>query len=303
MAEAPGARSEVGRSALAGSIFNLQRFSLQDGPGLRTTIFLKGCPLACAWCHNPESQSPLPELLTLESRCIHCGACKAACGNPECRLCGACVEACPTGARRMIGYRMGIDALLKEVLRDRLFFDQSGGGVTFSGGEPLLQADFVCEMAEVLKARGVHTALDTCGFAKAEDLLRTAARVDLVLFDLKHLDEARHREFTGVSNAPILANLEALSRVHSAIWIRMPVIPGLNDGDDNLEATASLAARTPGVRCVDLLPYHASGASKFTRLGKTYALDGVQPPSTERMEEIARRFRAHGIEVTLGGRP
>ncbi len=286
----------------AGLVFHIQRFSLQDGPGLRTTVFLKGCPLACAWCHNPESQSPVPELLTLEGRCIHCGACTAACGNAPCQLCGACVEACPTGARRMVGRKMGGEEVLKEALRDRIFFDQSGGGVTFSGGEPLMQADFVCEMAEALKACGVHTALDTCGFASEEDLLRVAARVDLVLFDLKLMDEARNREATGASNAPILANLEALSRVHSAIWIRVPIIPGLNDDDDNLEATALLAAKTPGVRRMDLLPYHATGAVKFARLGKTYALDSVEPPSPGRMEEIARRFRAHGIDVNLGGR-
>ena len=166
-----------------------------------------------------------------------------------------------------------------------------------------MQADFVGGMAEALEGLGVHTALDTCGFARTEDLLRVAAHVDLVLFDLKVLDEARHRELTGASNGPILANLEALSRAHAAVWIRVPVIPGLNDDEANLEATARLAARTPGVRRVDLLPYHAAGASKFRRLGRTYGLDGVQSPSRERMQEIAARFRAHGLEVTLGGRP
>lgn len=285
-----------------GLIFHVQRFSLQDGPGLRSTVFLKGCPLACTWCHNPESQNPAPELFTVESRCLHCGACEEVCSNPECRSCGLCVEACPSGARQMAGRRVTSGQLLEELLRDRLFFDQSGGGVSFSGGEPLMQADFICELASALKGQGVHTALDTCAFARTEDLLRVAACVDLVLYDLKLIDEARHRAATGESSALILANLEALSQVHSSIWIRVPIIPGLNDDDENLEATARIAARTRGLRRVDLLPYHANGAAKFGRLGKSYPLDTVRAPSAERMEEIAGRFRARGIEVCIGGR-
>lgn len=290
-------------SATEGLVFHIQRFSLQDGPGLRSTVFLKGCPLACAWCHNPESQNPASEMLRVETRCIHCGACEEVCPGGECRLCGACVEACPTGARRRVGRRMTVPELTEELLRDRIFFDQSGGGVTLSGGEPLLQADFVCELGTALKAKGVHTALDTCGFARTEDLLRAAACMDLVLFDLKLIDEARHRDSTGESNAHILANLRALSQRHEAIWIRVPIIPGLNDDAENLDATARLAARTPGVRRVDLLPYHATGAAKFERLGRIYALGAVHPPAPERMEAIARGFRSHGLEVTLGGRP
>ena len=286
-----------------GLVFHLQRFSLQDGPGLRTTVFLKGCPLACAWCHNPESQRPAPELLTVESRCIHCGACTELCPSRDCQCCGACVEACPTGARRMAGRWMKTGELLDELLRDRIFFDESGGGVSFSGGEPLLQADFVCDMAAALKAQGVHTVLDTCGFAPTDDLLRVAAQVDLVLFDLKLIDAVRHREATGESNALILANLSALSKCQEAIWLRVPIIPGLNDDAENLEATARIAAQTSGVLRVDLLPYHATGAEKFGRLDRAYALDALQPPSSERMEAIAARFRAHGLAVTLGGRP
>lgn len=281
-------------AATEGLIFNRQRFSLQDGPGLRTTVFLKGCPLACLWCHNPESQSSAPEVLTIEGRCIRCGACQI-------RRAGA--DVCPTGARQEAGTRMGVAELCADLLRDRIFFDQSGGGVTFSGGEPLLQAAFVAEAAALLRARGVHTALDTCGHADTEALLRVASGVDLVLFDLKHLDGARHRAATGVSNALILANLEALSRAHDAIWVRVPIIPGLNDDAQNLGATARLAAATPGVRRVDLLPYHAIGAAKFGRIGKTYPLADVEPPSAERMAEIAQGFRSHGLETTIGGRP
>lgn len=290
----------AGRESL---VFHIQRFSLQDGPGLRTTIFFKGCPLACAWCHNPESQSAAPEMATVARRCLHCGACAKACPSPDCRFCGACVEACPTGARQRIGRRIGEADLLEVVMRDRIFFDQSGGGVSFSGGEPLMQAGFVGEMADTLKARGVHTALDTCGFAPTGDLLRVAARMDLVLYDLKLIDDAHHRAATGESSDLILSNLMALSERHQAIWIRVPIIPGINDDAANLEATARVAARTPGVRRVDLLPYHATGAAKFDRLGRDYPLDGVPPPSGERMAEIAEGFRRHGLEVTIGGRP
>lgn len=289
-------------SVTEGLVFHIQRFSLQDGPGLRSTAFLKGCPLACTWCHNPESQNPAPEMLRVETRCLRCGECAKACPGGDCRLCGACVEACPTGARRMVGRRMTSPQLTEELLRDRIFFDQSGGGVSFSGGEPLLQPDFVKEVAVALKSQGVHTALDTCGFARTEDLLQVASCVDLVLFDLKLIDEARHREATGESSALILANLKALSEKQIALWIRVPIIPGLNDDVGNLEATARLAAKSPSVHRVDLLPYHAHGAGKFERIGKTYHLDALKPPSSERMEEIAQGFRAHGLEVTIGGR-
>jgi pyruvate formate lyase activating enzyme len=203
----------------------------------------------------------------------------------------------------MVGRRMTVAELTEELVRDRVFFDQSGGGVSLSGGEPLLQADFVEALAAALKRQGIHTTLDTCGFARTEDLLRVAACVDLVLFDLKLIDEARHREATGASNAPILANLKALSENQIALWIRVPIIPGINDDAGNLAAAARLAATTPGVHRVDLLPYHAHGAGKFGRLGKTYRLEALKPPSSERMEAIAQEFRTQGLEVTIGGRP
>ncbi|HJV49670.1 MAG TPA: glycyl-radical enzyme activating protein [Geothrix sp.] len=288
-----------------GRIFNIQRYSLQDGPGLRTTVFLKGCPLDCAWCHNPESQSPARELITQENRCIACGSCLQVCGpgeDPSSRP-EACVEICPTGARQLLGHDVAVDELMDEVLRDQPFFDESGGGVTLSGGEPLLQPGFVKDMLAALRRRGVHTALDTCGLGRREDLLEAAARADLVLFDLKHMDEARHRAWTGAGNEAILANLEALGRAHGQIWIRVPVIPGVNDDLQNLEATARFVAGIPGVRRLDLLPYHSTGAAKFRRLGRRYLLDHVQPPTSERMAGLALLFRAHGIPATIGGNP
>jgi pyruvate formate lyase activating enzyme len=291
-------------SAPTGLLFNVQRYSVQDGPGLRTTVFLKGCPLACAWCHNPESQAPGPELMTLEGRCLACGTCAQACPDPgACSHCGACVAACPTGARQWLGRQVTVPELVTELLRDRMFFDQSGGGVTFSGGEPLLQPAFVTEALTVLRGRGVHTALDTCGWAPIATLLAVARQADLVLYDLKLMDDDRHRAATGIGNAPILANLAALGREHGQIRIRVPIIPGLNDDPDNLVATARFAAGVGGVTGVDLLPYHATGAAKFRRLGKDYTLEQVLPPTPERMAEAAAWFRAEGLTVALGGRP
>ncbi len=277
---------------MKGRVFNLQRFSLHDGPGLRTTVFMKGCPLNCAWCHNPESQSPAMEAALQEGLCIRCGTCGGL--RDE-----AAAEACPTGARRMLGRDVEVEELVEEVLRDRIFFDESGGGVTFSGGEPLVQAPFVGRAMDALRARGVHTALDTCGLP-AERLLETAARADLVLFDLKHMDGPLHRRWTGVDNGEILAGLAALARAHGNVRVRVPVVPGVNDDDANLEATARFVATLPGA-AVDLLPYHGTGAAKFARLGRSYALDGVQPPSPGRMRELAGRFGNHGIKV--GGLP
>jgi pyruvate formate lyase activating enzyme len=280
-----------------GRIFNLQRFSLQDGPGLRTTVFLKGCPLSCAWCHNPESQSAEPELVKVEGRCIACGGCH---GVSEAE---ACVDVCPTGAQQLLGQDLSVAELVEEVLRDRPFFEQSGGGVTFSGGEPLMQPAFLLQALAELRRLGIHRALDTCGLGRQEDLLEAAALSDLVLFDLKHMDDAQHRAWTGAGNGAILANLEALGRVHGQIWIRVPVIPDVNDDAANLEATACFVARLPGVRRLDLLPYHSTGAAKFRRLGRKYALEQVPSPTTDRMAELADLFQTRGIPTTVGGHP
>lgn len=285
-----------------GRVLNVQRYSLQDGPGLRTTVFLKGCPLDCAWCHNPESQAPERAPVFQENRCIRCGLCREAAPPGDLEAWGDAVAGlCPTGARQMLGRDVEALELVDEVMRDRIFFDQSGGGVTFSGGEPLLQKPFLVEALAALRARGVSTALDTCGLAPLDDLLEAAALADLVLYDLKLMDDAAHRRWTGAGNAAILANLEALGRRHGAIWIRVPIVPGINDGDADLEAIAAFAARVPGVRRLDLLPYHATGAAKFKRLGRTYALEDVLPPARERMAELEGIVRSHGLAT--GGTP
>ena len=288
-----------------GNLFNIQRFSLQDGPGLRTTVFLKGCPLSCLWCHNPESRAPGTEFLRLENRCMACGVCgegeratQSVAGRKA-----ADVEACPTGALQQVGREVEAGELVRELLRDRIFFDQSGGGVTCSGGEPLLQAPFVTETLGLLRREGVHTALDTCGFAPWEALRDAAQVASLVLYDVKLMDEARHRAATGQSNRTILENLEALSRLHAHIRIRVPVIPGLNDDEANAAALAAFLAARTRIRQVDLLPYHRTFEAKFARLGLPLALPATQPPSPQRLEALAAVLRGAGFTVDLGGRP
>lgn len=287
----------------AGLVFNVQRFSLHDGPGLRTTVFMKGCPLTCAWCHNPESQDPRIEYVRMLNRCMRCGRCSdEELADPVVHGRGRDdVEACPTGAFQHVGSEMKPGELVKTVLRDRMFFDESGGGVTFSGGEPLMQAAFVTESMRRLRAEGVHTALDTCGHAKWADLDAAAAQAALVLFDLKLMDDERHRAATGVSNRVILENLERLAAAHLAIWIRIPVIPGVNDDDANLDATAAYLRRLPSIHHVDLLPYHATGEAKFARAGKDYVLHGTASPTPERLDALAACFRAEGLTTTIGG--
>lgn len=297
---------------LSGLVSNIQRYSLHDGPGIRTTVFLKGCPLSCSWCHNPENRAPQRELISVESRCVRCGACVAACpsghlwpvgqgtGQP-CRQCGACVAACPTGARQMVGKRMTVDDVLAEVRKDAIFYDDSGGGVTFSGGEPLAQPAFLLALLQACVAGGIRTALDTCGFAPQDHLLTAAAVTNLVLYDLKSIDDARHRRFTGVSNALILENLQTLGRVHGNIWLRIPIIPGVNDGEEELQAMAQLATSLRGLRQINLLPYHRTAIHKFQQLGRSYALAGLTPPSPEHMQTILNCFTSRGLNARVGG--
>lgn len=299
----------------SGLVFNIQKYSLQDGPGIRTTVFLKGCPMCCAWCHNPESISPRPEIVVVAQRCTACGECRRACPfgeniagdgplpprNDPCTLCGACADACPTGARQMIGREMTVADVVDAALKDRIFYDESGGGVTISGGEPLLQPKFLIAFAQALRAAGVHVALDTTGFGCTEHLLAAAGVSDLVLYDVKTLDDARHRQLTGVSNRGILENLRALDGVHRNVWIRIPVVPGFNDDAEELGKTAAFVAGFRSVTLVNLLPFHRSGLHKYERLGWGHSLDGVETPSPELMDRAAAAFRALHLPVKLGG--
>lgn len=297
----------------SGLIFSIERFAVHDGPGIRVAVFLKGCPLRCAWCHSPESQSTKPELLIKEDRCLVCGTCVPMCPNhaisevdgaydtsrERCRACGTCVDACPSEARTIAGRWIDVPALLEEIDKDRIFIDRSGGGVTFSGGEPLLQPDFLDEALHACRAAGIHTAVETSGFGTSR-ALDVAATADLVLYDLKIFDDERHRQFTGVSNRIILENFVRLAGRHRALRVRIPIIPGINDDAENLDAIGSFAA-VYGVSELDLLPYHSAGEAKYERLGRPYALAGLPPPPVDALRSAARRLEAAGLTVRIGG--
>jgi len=286
----------------AGLIFHLMRFSLRDGPGIRTTVFLKGCPLRCSWCHNPEGQSFGPSLMFFEERCRHCGDCAPVCphGLKECEACGRCVEACVAEARQLAGRSISVAEALAEVERDVVFFDESGGGVTLSGGEPLAQPEFAEALLAACRARGIHTALDTCGMAPRDVLLRVAVHADLVLFDLKAIEGGLHAKYTGAPNTVILENLEALAAAGRSVIVRYPLIPGVNDGAGELRAMAEFL-RPLGLRRVDLLPYHRMGIDKYRRLGIRCPLEEFSSPDPVRVDEVAEALRRQGLEVRMGG--
>ena len=266
---------------MSGNIFNIQRFSINDGQGIRTTVFFKGCPLNCRWCHNPESKKASPELLFSGDKCVYCRKCEEACENgvhifgekhslsrEKCTACGKCEAVCPVKCLSVAGKSISSDEVIKEVLRDRIFFEESGGGITLSGGEPFLQYEFLIEILKKAKEKSLHTAVETCGFTDTEKMLRAAEYIDVFLFDYKLTDSALHKEYTGVGNEKILNNLKALSNNGSKIILRCPIIPAVNDTDEHFKGIARTAEENTGVTGIEIAPYHELGLSKLSRMGK-----------------------------------
>jgi len=291
-------------------VFDIQRFSTHDGPGIRTTVFLKGCPLRCLWCHNPESMSSSPELMFTAQKCIGCGACFEVCPNnaldphseqriirDRCEGCGTCADACPSRALEIAGEMKTVTEVIGEVQKDKVFYDNSGGGITVSGGEPLYQPEFTRTLLACARENGMHTALDTSGHVRWPKLESVLPYVDLILYDLKHMDTAKHKQLTGVPNDTILSNIECLVQTRVEIVVRIPVVPGCNTGDHNLEDTATFIASLDRAPAVNLLPYHAMAESKYQRLGKPYPLKGTKAPDDEFMESAKSLFTDKGLRV------
>jgi pyruvate formate lyase activating enzyme len=294
-----------------GLVFDLRRYSIHDGPGIRTAVFLKGCPLQCAWCHNPEGMSRRRELIFRPKRCILCDDCLEVCpqgavsrrgeeiriDRDRCRVSGECAAICPAEALEVVGREMSVEQVLDEAERDRVFYDRSGGGVTFTGGEPLAQPEFLLELLVACRSRGLHTAVDTSGFAPWSVFERLQPHVDLFLYDLKLMDTTRHRQWTGVSNAKILANLRQLSELGRDILVRIPILPGVNDDEENLRPMAEFLASLRHIPPVELLAYHKIAEAKYAGLGREYALPGVRSPSQERMKAIVSYLCEYGLDI------
>jgi pyruvate formate lyase activating enzyme len=308
----------------SGTVFDLRKYSIRDGPGIRTTVFLKGCPLRCPWCHNPEGLSPEPEILRRPERCVRCGRCSRACGlaspggpgpaegfdprdgagGPSCARCatyGACADACPADAIQAVGRRAGVDEVMAEILEDRPFHEESGGGATFSGGEPLFQPDFILALLGACRKEGVRSALDTSGWAPRDLVLEAGALADLVLFDLKLVDSSRHEAATGVPSGPIIENLRALAASGAEIQLRVPLIPGFNDSPGDVEAAARLAASLHGRPSVRVLPYHAAAKGKYALRGARYAMGDAALPGPGAAAGAAAAFERAGLAAAVGG--
>jgi pyruvate formate lyase activating enzyme len=298
-----------------GIVFDIKKFSVHDGPGIRTTVFLKGCGLRCWWCHNPESQHPKPELLLRPDMCIQCGACVGECphkaisangsgittNRDACAKCGSCLSSCYADAREIVGKEMTVAEVITAIQLDTAFYDQSGGGVTFSGGEPLMQGDFLLELLQACKTQEIHTTVDTCGHAPTETLDKIRHYTDLFLYDVKLIDAARHREVTGASNELILDNLRMLANNGHNIIVRIPIIPNINDDAYNINQIAELAKSLPGIQRMDVLPYHKIGRDKYNRIGKENPMPETEPPTDEQVDAIVKQIEKTGLTVTIGG--
>lgn len=299
-----------------GLIFDIERFAIHDGPGIRTLVFMKGCPLRCLWCDNPESQKVSPELALFVGKCIGCGKCLEVCAEgaiykygdelrfdwERCTNCGKCAEVCPSEAKKLIGKRVTVEWLVDEIMKDLVFYQKSGGGVTIGGGEPLLQFEFVRQVLEECRKRGISTAIETCGHGEWNQVEKVLDYTDLVLFDIKHMDAKRHRALTGISNDLILENARKISSNGSPkIMIRIPVIPTLNDSEENIVDVARFVSRLGNIEEVNLLPYHRLGESKYEQLGREYKLKDLEPLDENGVQGFKEILESYGLKVQVGG--
>lgn len=299
---------------MEGLVSNIQRFSIHDGPGIRTTVFLKGCNLRCFWCHNPESWKSYPELQIFPQKCIGCGNCFKVCSvgahqiigerreflRDRCQHCGNCAEQCYAEALVLVGEVMSVQEVMDEVEKDRPFYETSNGGVTFSGGEPLLHKDFIHSLLLESKSKGLDTAVDTAGNVPWEVFDAVLPHVDLFLFDVKAVNEDKHIKGTGVSNIRILENLNRLSKAGTRIWIRVPIIPGFNDNANDMEEVAVLVQELANIELIELMPFHRLGKAKYESLGLEYACKDYEMPSSEHMSQLVKVFTDRGLACKKG---
>ena len=298
-----------------GTIFDIKKFAIHDGPGLRTTVFFKGCPLACWACHNPEGKEKRKDLFVREERCTLCGDCLEVCepgsisleggklrvDRSTCTLCGLCIDVCLPGALAVAGRKVSVREVMQEIERDVVFYDQSGGGVTFSGGEPLSQPEFLLELMNECRGRDISIVVDTSGFAPLDLVEAVAKLTDMFLYDLKLVDAKRHEEFTGSSNETILENLKWLSANGPPVVVRVPLFSGINDDEENIKALGSFVAGLPNDHSIDLLPYHCTGVDKYKRLDHAYKMGESVPPTEQETGTVVRSLKEFGLTVLVRG--